>query len=83
MEGRRTFTPGIDKAATFIEGEFKKIGLKPLDGASGYRQTFHKYQLKPVSAKIVIDGQVIESSNIAVIAHNNEQLSFDQSNSDG
>ena len=83
MQGRRTFTPGIDKAATFIESEFKKIGLKPLAGASGYRQTFHKYQLKPVSAKVVIDGQAIESSNIAVIAHNNEQLSFNQTNSDG
>jgi hypothetical protein len=40
MQGRRTFTPGIDKAATFIESEFKKIGLKPLNGATGYRQTF-------------------------------------------
>jgi Zn-dependent M28 family amino/carboxypeptidase len=40
MQGRATFTPGIDKAATFIEGEFKKIGLKPLPGATGFRQTF-------------------------------------------
>ncbi len=42
MQGRGTFTPGIDKAATFIEKEFKKIGLKTLNGATGYRQTFHK-----------------------------------------
>ncbi|MES2651239.1 MAG: M20/M25/M40 family metallo-hydrolase [Bacteroidota bacterium] len=83
MQGRRTFTPGIDKAATFIESEFKKIGLKPLIGAEGYRQTFYKYQFKPVSTKVIIDGQVIESSNIAVIANNSEQLSFDQSNGDG
>jgi len=41
MEGRATFTPGIDKAATFIEGEFKKIGLQPLTGATGFRQTFN------------------------------------------
>ncbi|RYF97130.1 MAG: aminopeptidase, partial [Chitinophagaceae bacterium] len=26
MEGRRTFTPGIDKAADFIAAEFKKAG---------------------------------------------------------
>ena len=44
MQGRRTFSPGIDKAATFIENEFKQIGLKPLDGAEGFRQTFYKYQ---------------------------------------
>ena len=30
MQGRRTFTPGIDKASAFIESEFKKAGLKPL-----------------------------------------------------
>jgi hypothetical protein len=83
MEGRRTFTPGIEKAATFIESEFKKIGLKPLAGEKGYRQTFYKYQLKPVSAKVTIDGQPIESNNIAVISHNNEQLSFDETNGDG
>ncbi len=28
MEGRGTFTPGIDRAVKFIENEFKKIGLK-------------------------------------------------------
>lgn len=42
MEGRATFSPGIDKAATFIESEFKTIGLKPLDGEGGFRQTFEK-----------------------------------------
>ncbi len=83
MQGRATFSPGIDKAATFIESEFKQIGLKPLAGATGYRQTFYKYQLKPSSAQVTIDGQVIAKENVVVIGHNNEQLSFDQSNSDG
>lgn len=83
MQGRRTFTPGIDKAASFIEAEFKQIGLKPLEGASGYRQTFYKYQFKPVSAKVTIDGQVVPAENIVVVGHNNEQLTFDQTNSDG
>ncbi|RYG20935.1 MAG: M20/M25/M40 family metallo-hydrolase [Chitinophagaceae bacterium] len=82
MQGRRTFTPGIDKAATFIEGEFKKIGLKPLTGATGYRQTFYKYQLTPASASLVVDGQTIAPENILVMGNNSEQLSFDQSNSE-
>ncbi len=38
MQGRGTFTPGIDKAATFIENEFKSIGLQPLQGNTGFRQ---------------------------------------------
>lgn len=42
MEGRGSFTPGIDKAATFIEQQFKTIGLIPLKGSSSYRQTFFK-----------------------------------------
>ena len=40
MEGRALYSKGIDKAATFIESEFKKIGLTPLKGEEGYRQTF-------------------------------------------
>jgi len=82
MQGRRTFTPGIDKAATFIESEFKQIGLKPLTGATGYRQTFYKYQLSPAAANVVIDGQRIAAENILVVGNNSEQLTFDQSNSD-
>ena len=40
MEGRRTGTPGIEKAAKYIENEFKKIGLKTYDTLKNYRQTF-------------------------------------------
>lgn len=42
MEGRAAFSPGIDKAATFIENEFKQIGLLPLDGESDFRQIFEQ-----------------------------------------
>jgi Zn-dependent M28 family amino/carboxypeptidase len=83
MQGRRTFTPGIDKAATFIESEFKKIGLQPLKDESSFRQSFFKYQLKPSASAVVIDGEKIAAENILVLGHNNEQLTFDQTNSDG
>ena len=83
MQGRRTFTPGIDKAATFIESEFKKIGLKTLDGATGYRQTFYKYQLTPFSANVTIDGKTIAKENVIVAVNNSEEITYDQSNSDG
>ena len=40
MEGRRTGTEGIEKAAQYIEGEFKRIGLKTYADLTSYRQTF-------------------------------------------
>lgn len=83
MQGRRTFTPGIDKAATFIENEFKQIGLKPLTGETGFRQTFYKYQLKASAASVTIDGQKVPDENVLVVGHNSEKLTFDQTNSDG
>ncbi|WP_231460629.1 M20/M25/M40 family metallo-hydrolase [Pedobacter sp. Leaf132] len=82
MEGRGTFTPGIDKAATFIESEFKKIGLKPLNGESTFRQTFYKVRLTPEPTKLVIDGKTVPQENILVWAKSPSIL-FDQTSADG
>lgn len=83
MQGRATFSPGIDKAATFISGEFTKIGLKPLSGATAYRQTFYKYELAPLSASVTIDGKVMEAANTIVTGNSAETITFDLKNSDG
>jgi hypothetical protein len=83
MEGRRTFTPGIDKAASFIEKEFTAIGLKPLPGENGFRQTFYKYALKPSSAEVTVDGKKVEESNILSFGLRSESLAFDKNSSDG
>lgn len=40
MQGRRAGTEGIEKAAQYIEKEFKKIGLKTYGDLKDYRQTF-------------------------------------------
>jgi len=40
MQGRATYSPGIEMASLFIEGEFKKAGLESLPGLPGYRQPF-------------------------------------------
>ncbi|SHM78713.1 M28 family peptidase [Polaribacter sp. KT 15] len=40
MEGRKSGTPGIEKAAVYIENEYKKIGLTTFNGLADYRQTF-------------------------------------------
>ncbi|UFH46824.1 M20/M25/M40 family metallo-hydrolase [Flavobacterium galactosidilyticum] len=40
MEGRATFSPGIELASAFIEEEFKKINLAYFDDLTNYRQEF-------------------------------------------
>jgi len=40
MAGRKPGTEGIEKAAKYIEGEFKRIGLKTYENLDSYRQTF-------------------------------------------
>ena len=40
MEGRATFSPGIELASKFIEAEFKKINLSYFDNLTNYRQEF-------------------------------------------
>ena len=52
MQGRGTFTPGIEKAAQFIEGEYKQIGLQPMEGNSGYRQNFSMIKTVPVKTDV-------------------------------
>jgi hypothetical protein len=82
MQGRATFSPGIDKAASFIEAEFKSIGLKPLEGNT-FRQSFFQQKLKPISTKVTIDGKEIAASNVLVYGNTVESLVFDKASSAG
>jgi len=66
MQGRATFTPGIEKAAQFIEGEYKQIGLQPMEGNSGYRQNFSMIKTVPVKAEVTINGTAVAADNVAV-----------------
>lgn len=68
MEGRATFTPGIDKAARFIENEFRQIGLKPLDGDNDFRQEFAVKRIKGGEIKALINGKLIEQQNVLAIS---------------
>jgi hypothetical protein len=78
MQGRATFTPGIDKAAKFIESEFKSISLKPLSTEQGFRQSFSKVQLKPSNTTVTINGKTIDAANVMVSGNTAESISFDQ-----
>lgn len=80
MQGRGTFTPGIDKAATFIESEFKKIGLEPLAGEKNFRQSFYKYQVANLSKSIKIDDTDISADNIILSGVNSADVQLNKSN---
>lgn len=69
MEGRATFTPGIDKAASFIESEFKKIGLKPLADAHGYRQVFERDGQSLFNVAGMIPGKSKEKEFVVFSGH--------------
>jgi hypothetical protein len=68
MEGRASFTPGIDRAAKFIENEFKEIGLQPLDVHMGYRQEFSVKRIKVGQIDAKINGKSIEQQNIVTVS---------------
>ena len=69
MQGRRTFTPGIEKASAFIEKQFKKAGLQTFNGSPNYRQEFFMYESKNTAAKIIIDGKSIPDSLVVVFSY--------------
>ena len=75
MEGRGTGTPGIEKAAKYIENEFKRIGLKTYDTLKDYRQTFtftdrrSKKELTSSNIIGVLEGNSKKEEYVIVSAH--------------
>ena len=54
MEGRETGTPGQRKAAEYIEGQFKLLGLKPPPKINSFQQTYTLYKDSLISASLKI-----------------------------
>lgn len=77
MQGRKTFTPSIDKAADFIAGEFEKSGLKYFGDLKSYKQPFSMLKTNLISASGNINGHSLEPGNIIAIT-TNEELKFDE-----
>jgi hypothetical protein len=59
-------SPGIEKAASFIENEFREAGLQPLQGEESFRQQFTVTRIKPSSTNISINGNSIADSQVIV-----------------
>ncbi|MGZ9735116.1 M28 family metallopeptidase [Flavobacterium sp. GNP002] len=69
MQGRRAFTPGIDKASSFIESQFKKIGLQTFNGAKDFKQEFFMTESKNVSLNVLIDGKAIDKADVVSFSY--------------
>ena len=66
MQGRRTFTPGIEKAAAFIAEEFRSAKLMPYPGTNDYLQSFVLMRPRLVSLQAQFNGEKIESKQVIV-----------------
>ena len=64
MEGRKTFTPGIDKAADFIAAEFEKSKLKYFGKSNNYFQEFVMVKAKPVMINGMLDSDTLNEKNV-------------------
>lgn len=80
MEGRGTFTPGIDKAASFIEAEFKKIGLQPLNGEQNFRQSFNMNRITAGATTVRVNGQTFSNEQVLV---SSDQTTLDWTETSG
>jgi hypothetical protein len=56
MQGRPTGQAGNLKAAEFLAGEFKRIGLQPLPGATSFMQEFPAYTTALTSLQVTLNG---------------------------
>ncbi len=59
MEGRETASPGQKRAAAYIESQFKKMGLKPGNGAS-YQQLYPVFQDAITDKQLSVNGRSFE-----------------------
>ena len=76
MQGRKAGSPGIEKAAKYIERQFSEIGLKPFKG-SNFRQTFKhinrrskkKEELTLSNVIGLLEGTTLKDEFVIVSAH--------------
>ena len=66
LAGRKPFTPGIEKAAKFIAGEFEKAGLQKTNGT--YLQTFPMFKSQLISVSGNADDKSLDSKQVAIIS---------------
>lgn len=77
MRGRSAMSPAdINKAASFIEKQFKKAGLQPMPGLTGYRQEFHKVKVSRISMEVIADGKPVTEDRL-ILSSGLESVTLD------
>jgi hypothetical protein len=71
MQGRKTGTPGNEKAGQFIAAEFRKIGLQTL-GNNNYLQPFKMVEPKLAEIKAELDDKEFDSKKVIVLTSQKE-----------
>lgn len=69
MQGRKPGDTGIEKAATYIEDEFKRIGLTTYKGLPTFRQNFEHEGLKMFNIIGVLEGKSKKNEYVVISAH--------------
>lgn len=67
MQGRKAFTPGVEKAANFINDEFKKIGLETVKASENYKQTFSLISARVINITASFGGISIDSNRLTLL----------------
>ena len=80
MQGRKTFTPGIDKAAVFIADEFSKTKLKFFSNDKGWFQEFSMIKTKTIESSLLLDHDTIPVANYFV---NTTEAALDYNSMEG
>jgi len=68
MRGRASFTPDIERAADFIETQFKAAGLQTWNGSNSYRQPFSLIRAKTLSVNGSLDGNLLPAGSIVAVS---------------
>ena len=69
MEGRKAGSEGIEKAAQYIEAEFKRIGLQHYPGLDVYRQNFKQKELELFNVIGYLPGKSKKDELVIFSAH--------------
>src|ERR1700712_5222590 len=67
MQGRKVFSPGIEKAAAFIRKEFKEAGLQPLTGSTDFNQNFTMVAPSETVITATLDGTSVDPQNVLAL----------------
>jgi len=67
MQGRETGTEGQRRAASYIENQFKKIGLKAPESPGGYQQKYLLYRDSVTNEKVTIGGKPLQIGDDVIL----------------